>query len=175
MDKICVEYQITVSDFRQATYYGLFLRHRTALRIMFVVLAVAVLYAIGGSLGLGTINPLVLFLGLAYLLWGLFLFAGAEKGIRAYLRSKDSMIGCTYRAELEEHRIRLEVPDRDIHFSCPVHKLTCVFEFSGLFLIYTSLQDVYLLPTRCLTQEQRAALRSNFRTRLGENFGSRFR
>lgn len=175
MEKICVEYQITVSDFRQATYYGLFLRHRTALRIMFVVLAVAVIYVIAGSLGLGTINPLVLFLGLAYLIWGLFLFAGAEKGIRAYLRSEGSMIGCTYRAELEAHRIRLEVPERDIHFTTPVHKLTCVFEFSNLFLLYTSLQDVYLLPARCLTQAQRAALRANFRNRLGENFGSRFR
>ena len=35
MEKISVEYQITVSDFRQATYYGLFLRHRTALRSNF--------------------------------------------------------------------------------------------------------------------------------------------
>ena len=175
MEKINVEYQITVSDFRQATYYGLFLRHRTALRIMFVVLAVAVLYAIAGSLGFGTINPLVLFLGAGYLIWGIFLFAGAEKGIRAYLRSEQSMIGQTYRLELDSHRIRVEIPKRDIEFSVAVNKLTCVFEFSALFLIYTSLQDVYLLPVRCLTPEQRTALRNNFRQRLGDNFGSRFR
>ena len=175
MEKINVEYQITVSDFRQATYYGLFLRHRTALRIMFVVLAVAVLYAIAGSLGFGTINPLVLFLGAGYLIWGIFLFAGAEKGIRAYLRSEQSMIGQTYRMELDSHRLRVEIPERDIEFSVAVNKLTCVFEFSALFLIYTSLQDVYLLPIRCLNPEQRTALRGNFRQRLGDNFGSRFR
>lgn len=175
MEKINVEYQVTVSDFRRANYYGLFLRHRTALRIMFVVLAVAVLYAIAGSLGLGAINPLVLFLGAGCLVWGIFLFAGAERGIRAYLRSEHSVMGQTYRAELDSHRIRIEVPEQDIQFSVAVNNLACVFEFSSLFLIYTSLQDVYLLPTRCLSAEQRTALRANFRQRLGNNFGSRFR
>ena len=117
MEKIKAEYQITVRDFREATYYGLFLRHRKALRIMCVVVIVGVLYGIAGALGVGTINPLVLFLAAAYLIWGLILFAGAEKGIRAYLRTEDSLIGCTYRMELETHRIRLEVPERDIKFA----------------------------------------------------------
>ena len=175
MEKICVEYQVTVSDFRRATYYGLFLRHRRALRIMFAVLIVAVVYAIAGAAGVGTINPLVLFLAMAYLIWGIMLFAGAEKGIRSYLRTKDSLVGCTYRAELESHRIRLEVPERNIHFATPVNKLACVFEMSSLFLVYTTLQDVYILPTRCFHEQQRQALRTNFREKLGDNFGSRFR
>ena len=155
MDKICVEYQVTVSDFRRATYF--------------------VLYAIAGAAGVGTVNPLVLFLAAAYLVWGLMLFAGVEKGIRAYLRTKDSFIGCTYRMELESHRIRLNIPDRKIEFATPVNKLACVFEISSLFLIYTTLQDVYILPVRALTAEQRTALRANFRNKLGNNFGSRFR
>ena len=175
MDKICVEYQVTVSDFRRATYYGTFLRHRTALRVMFVVLAVAVLYAIAGAVGFGTVNPLVLFLAMGYLIWGLMLFAGVEKGIRAYLRTKESFIGCTYRMELESHRIRLDIPERKIQFATPVNKLACVFEISSLFMIYTSLQDVYILPARALTEEQRVDLRKNFREKLGDNFGSRFR
>lgn len=175
MDKICVDYQVTVSDFRRATYFGLFQRHRTALHILFVVLAVAILYVLGASIGLGTINYLVLFLATAYLIWGILLFAGAEKSIRAYLRSKDSLIGCTYRAELESHRIRLEIPERKIQVAAQVNQLTCVFELSSLFLIYTSMQDVYILPHRCLTDEQRLALRKNFRERVGNNFGSRFK
>ena len=175
MEKINVEYQVTVSDFRRATYYGMFQRHRNALRIMFVVLIVAVLYAIGGAMGLGTINPLVLFLAMGYLIWGIMLFAGAEKGIRAYLRTKDSLVGCTYRAELESHRIRLEVPERDIRVTAQVNKLACVFEISSLFLIYTTLQDVYILPTRCFDEQQRKVIRANFREKLGDNFGSRFR
>lgn len=175
MDKISVEYQITVSDFRQATYFGLFQRHRTALRIMFVVLIVAVLYLLGASIGLGTINYLVLFIAGAYLIWGLLLFAGAEKGIRAYLKTPGTFIGCTYRAELESHRIRFDIPERNVHVSAQVNQLTCVFELSSLFMIYTTMQDVYILPTRCLTAEQRLALRKNFRERLGQNFGSRFK
>ena len=175
MEKISTEYQVTVSDFRRATYFGLFQRHRTALRILFVVLAVAILYVLGASMGLGVLNPLVLFIAVAYLIWGILLLSGAERGIRAYLRSKDSLIGCTYRIELDTHRIRLEVPERKIQVSTQVNQLTCVFELSSLFLIYTSMQDVYILPHRCMSEKQRVALRHIFRARLGANFGSRFK
>ena len=175
MEKISTEYQVTVSDFRRATYFGLFQRHRTALRILFVVLAVAILYVLGASMGLGVLNPLVLFIAMAYLIWGMLLLSGAERGIRAYLKSKDSLIGCTYRVELDTHRIRLEVPERKIQVSTQVNQLTCVFELSSLFLIYTSMQDVYILPHRCMSETQRVALRHNFRARLGANFGSRFK
>ena len=175
MDKIQVEYQVTVADFRQATYFGLFQRHRLPLRIMFVVLIVAVLYGIGASIGLGTVNPLVFLIAAAYLIWGLLLFAGAEKGIRQYLRSEGSLVGCSFRVELESHRIRLEIPQKKIQVTTQVNQLACVFELSSLFMIYTSMQDVYLLPHRCLTAEQRIAMRKNFRERLGNNFGSRFK
>ena len=37
------------------------------------------------------------------------------------------------------------------------------------------MQDVYILPTRVLSEEQRSALRSNLRSKLGSNFGSRFK
>ena len=175
MEKIKAEYQITVGDFRQATYYGLFLRHRRALRIMFVVVAVGVLYGIAGAMGVGEINPLVLFLTTAYLIWGIVLFAGAEKGIRGYLRTRESLVGCAYRMELETHRIRLEVPERKIQFSTQMNQLACVFEISSLFLIYANMQDVFILPKRALTAEQCDVLRANFREKLGDNFGSRFR
>ena len=174
MEKIKTSYQVTVSDFRRATYFGLFQRHRTALRIMFVVLAVGVLYALGGMMGLGQVNPLVLFISGAYLIWGLLLFSGAEKGIRRYLKHKDSLIGCTYHVELESNRIRVEVPQRKISFSTQMNKLTCVFETSDMFLIYNNLQDTHILPHRALSPEQRTALRANFRKHLGDNFGSRF-
>ena len=175
MEQFSVTYQVTVSEFRQATYYGLFLRHRKALRIMFVVLIVAVLYALGAAFGLGKLNPLVLFLGAAYLIWGLMLFTGAEKGIRRYLRSDDSLIGCTYEVELDKHRFRLEIPERSVRFSVALDKLACAFELSSLFLIYANMQDAYILPTRCLSEEQRAALRQTLRGKLKDNFSTRFK
>lgn len=174
MENIDVRYQITVRDFRQAAYFGLFQRHRRALRIMFIVLAVSILYVLGGYAGLGQINYLVPFLGAAYLIWGLLLFAGAEAGVRRYLRGGDSLIGCGYHAVLGPRGVRFEIPERGIRFDCPMGKLACVFELSGMFLIYISLQEVYILPHRCLTEAQRSALRACFRERLGGNFGTRF-
>ena len=72
-------YTVTVSDFRRASYFGLFLRHRRPLQILFVVTAGCILYAAGGLLGFGTVNPLVFFLGGAYLIWGLFLHTIMDK------------------------------------------------------------------------------------------------
>lgn len=175
MEKIQTEYTVTVSDFRQASYYGLFLRHRRPLQIMFAVLLAAALYGIGSSLGLGTPNPLVFLIAAAYLAWGLLLFAGTERDIRQYLRTPGNFIGCTYRATLESHRVQFEIPERNIKAVQQTGNLTCVFELSHLFLIYTSAQDLYLLPSRALSDTQRAALRENFRRRLGKNFASRFR
>jgi len=175
MDKISVEYQVTVSDFRRATYYGLVNQHRTPLRIMVVVIAVAIAYALLGSLlDLGGFNPLVLLLAAAYLVWGILLFAGAERRIRQYIRQKDCLIGCTYRMVLESHRVEVEVPERKIRFSVPVNQLACVIELSGMFLLYHTAQDTYILPHRCLDNGERISLRANFRKKLGERFSSRF-
>jgi len=176
MDKISVEYAITVSDFRRATYYALVQRNRTAIRIMVVVLAVALLYVLLGTLlHLDGFNPLVLFLALAYLVWGILLFAGAEKTIRAYLLTPESLVGCTFRMELESNRVRVEVPERKIQASVPVNQFACVIELSGMFLLYQTAQDVYILPNRVLTEEQRLSLRKNFRQKLTDRFSSRFR
>lgn len=174
MEKIRAEYEITVGDFRKATYYGMFLRFRRPLQIMFVVLAVGVLYALGGRLGLGPVNYLVLFLAAAYLIWGLLLFGKTEQDILKYLRSPDSFIGCRYIVTLESHRLRIQIPERKADVSRQINQLACVFELSHLFLIYVDTQQTYLLPHRALTEDQRLALRKNFRERLGDRFDSRF-
>ena len=175
MEKIRLSYTVTVSDFRKASYYGLFLRQRRPLQIMFVVLAGAVLYGIGSAAGFGTANPLVFFLAAAYLAWGLLLFAGTERSVRQYLRTPGNFLGCTYKAVLESHRVQFEIPERNIRVSKTTVDLTCVFELSQLFLIYTSAQDLYILPCRALTEAQRTALRETFRQRLGDRFAGRFR
>lgn len=174
MEKIRAEYQVTIGDFRQATYYGLFQRHRRPLQIMFIVLIVGILYAVGATMGLGQPNYLVLFLTVAYLIWGLVLVAGAERSISRYIRSPESFVGCTYIATIESHRIRFQIPERKVDVTKQIGQLSCVFELSHLFLIYVDAQQVYLLPCRALTEEERTALRKNFRERLGDRFGSRF-
>ena len=174
MKKIAAAYQLTVEEFRMASYYGLFLRHRRALRIMFAVLLAAAAYAIGARAGLGKANPLVFFLAAAYLIWGLLLFAGTEQEIRRYLRRPDSLIGCTYKVFVEDHRLRVEIPERRLRESCSLRSLACCFELNALFLFYTTPQNVYLLPKRALTAEETETLRTELHACLKERFSSRF-
>ena len=174
MKKIETSFQTELTDFRRASYYGLFLRHRRALQILFLVLGAAVLYYIGARVNLGTPNPLVFFLAAAYLIWGLLLFAGAEKDIRRYIRSPESLIGCEYKILLEDHRIRIEIPEKKVRESFNLHSLHCCFELADLFLIYTTPQNVYLLPKRALEQDEIEALRAELAASLGERFSSRF-
>lgn len=174
MSAVQVEYEIGVPDFRKASYYGLFVRQRTALRIFFVVMIVSALYAVGGALGLGKINPLVFFLAAAYLVWALLLFAGTEKQIRAYLRREDHLLGENMRMQLDGKGMRMEIPSRGIAFTRAWDRLACAFELSDLFLLYLSTQDVYILPKRALRPEEVEALRQTLRRRMGDRFGTRF-
>ena len=174
MFPIQIDYQVTLSDFRKAAYYGLVVRYRRALLIMLIVLAVGILYAIGAAVGLGQPNYLVFFLAAAYLIWGLLLFAGAERGIRRCIKSPDCLIGCDYTAVFEEHRVSFRVPERRINASYHIDRLACVFEMSGMFLIYVSSQNVFIVPKRALSAEQIAAVRKNLRAQLRNRFSTRF-
>jgi len=174
MPLVEIEYQIGVSDFRKASYYGLFLRQRRALLIFFAVLLVSALYAAGAAIGLGKVNLLVFFLAAAYLVWALFLFAGEERQIGAYLRREDNLLGETFRMRMDDKSMRMEIPSRGVSFSRTWERLACAFELSDLFLLYLTPQDVYLLPKRVLRPEEIAALRQTLRLRLGDRFGTRF-
>ena len=57
-----IDYQVTLSDFRKATYYGLVVRYRRALLIILIVLAIGILYANDAAVGLGQPNYLAFFL-----------------------------------------------------------------------------------------------------------------
>lgn len=170
MKKIDARFQLTLGEFRTASYYGLFLRHRRPLQIMLIVLGAALLYYLGALAKLGTANPLVFFLAMGYLVWGLLLFAGAEKEIRRYLRSPDSLLGCEYRLVFESHRLRVEIPAQDLRESYNLHNLTCGFELSTLFLLYVTPENVYILPKRALRPEETEELRSELASCLGERF-----
>ena len=174
MKPISVEYEITVGDYRKATYYALFLRHRRPLLILFLVRAGALAYALSAAAVQGEANMLVFYLAGAYALWGILLFAGAERTVLRYLKQKDNLLGCKYKAEFEKSRLQIRVPERKINFSCSVHHLACVFEISALFLVYATPQEVFLVPKRALTSEQCLALRKNFREILKDRFSSRF-
>ena len=174
MDRIRTEFEVTVGDFRKASYYGMFLQYRKPLRIMFVVLGIAIIYGVAGYLGMGKVNFLVFFLAAAYLIWGLLMFARTERQILRYVKTPGSFVGCRYVVTIDTHKITFEIPERKINSSTQLSKLACVFELNDLFLVYVSVQQTFILPCRALTETQRQEFRRTLRERLGDNFSSRF-
>lgn len=174
MREIEIDYTVTLTDFRRASYYGLFLRYKKPLLIMFLAVFGGILYAVAGFSGAGAVNYLVLFIAAAYLVWGLVIFSGAEKNIRKYLRSPDNLIGCEYHLIFDRNRIRITVPEREISENYAVSKLACVFELSSMFLVYPNVQETYIIPVRAMSNEQRTEMRNCFRSVLKDRFGSRF-
>ena len=169
MNKIEVSYPLTVSDYRRASYYGLALRQYKSLRFFIILVGFAVTAAMGAALW-GDGAKIAAALWAVCAVWLLTLFAGTERDIRRYVKHPDTMIGCEYRITLESHRIQIRVPERKVNWSVKVNDLVAVFEMSGLFLIYISAQEAYILPFRVLTTEQKEALKDTFRHHLGERF-----
>lgn len=174
MNTVEATYQITLSDFRKATYYGLSLRHQRSLGIMFLVLLIGFFYTIAAFLGFWKLYMLIPFISVAYLIWGLILFAGAERGIKNYLKNPNCIIGKNHKTTLDAKHVHIQIPECKVNTSYPISKLACVFELSTLFLIYISIQDLYILPKRALEDGESDFLRENFRTQLGTRFYTRY-
>lgn len=168
------EYVLNIHDFRRATYYGLFVRYILALRIMVLVVAGSVAYAVAGYLGFISVSPLIFFIAVAYLVWAALIFGKAERNMRSYMKSRQSLLGCAYEIELTKTRIRLRIPERDLDVAFSVSELYCVFEISSLFLIYVSAEQVYIVPKRAFSDEDAEAIRKNFSAKLDKRFRTRF-
>lgn len=169
MNKIEVSYPLTVNDYRRASYYGLAIRQYKSLRFLILLVGFAVTASIGTAMW-GDGAKLAAALWAILVIWLLTIFAGAERDIRRYVKHPDTMIGCEYHMTLESHRIQIRVPDRKVNYPVKVNDLAAVFEMNGLFLIYISTQDAYILPFRVLTKEQQEELKETFRRHLGERF-----
>ena len=174
MERIETEFVLILRDFRQASYYGMFVRSRKAFQIMLCVLVGIAVYVISSMLGFGEMNPVVAFIGVAYLIWLLLLFGRLERQRHAHMKSPESLIGQTYRFKITEKLFEVEMPQKKANFVTPVTKLVCAFELSSLFMLYTIAKQTYLLPNRALTAEQRVWLRGLLRRKLKENFSTRF-
>lgn len=174
MEPIRANYEITLSDYRKASYYGLFLRHRRPLRFLFIVLILGVLYLAAGLLSLVPINPLVFLVLTAFLVWGQLLLTGTERGVKNYLKSPGCLIGCPQEADLTEEMFRIRIPSRGVDVQIDPRALACAYELSALFLLYVNTQEVYLLPVRSFTETQRSHLRVFLRSTLQDRFGTRF-
>lgn len=173
MNFIDVTYQVSLSDFRKAMYYGLFLRNRRPFIIILIAVAITLLYLIAHMMHIAQMNYIVYFIGAIHMIWGISLLVGAEKSIRRYLKSPDHFLGALFHVQMDEQNILIRVPERNVNVKYRINELYCVFELSALFMIYISPAEVYLLPKKALNEELRVRLRANFKERLGNQFQSR--
>lgn len=174
MNFVDITYQVSLSDFRKATYYCLFLRHRRSFIIILIAVAITLMYLIANMMRIAQINYVVYFIGAIHMMWGASLLIGAEKSIRRYGKSSGHFLGTSFHVQMDEKNILIRVPERGVNVKYRIHQLYCVFELSALFMIYVSPAEVYLIPKKELSNEVRMRLRTSFREIPGNRFRSRF-
>ncbi len=174
MEKISKEFRITLGDFRQASYYALAVRNRVAFRIAAGALCFGVCYLVISAIGITVLHPVILFVAAAYLVWVLIMLAQEELHIRSYVRSKDCLIGLQSQFFMEGNRIRIRIPEKNITADLTVNRLVCAIELSRIFLLYSTPENVYLVPKRVLSEAELRSIRSTLRKQLPGRFTSRY-
>ena len=174
MEKISKEFRITLGDFRQASYYALAVRNRVAFRIAAGALCFGVCYLVISAIGITVLHPVILFVAAAYLIWVLIMLAQEELRIRSYVRSKDCLIGLQSQFFMEGNRIRIRIPKKNITADLTVNRLVCAIELSRIFLLYSTPENVYLVPKRVLSEAELRSIRSTLRKQLPGRFTTRF-
>lgn len=167
-------FQLAVPDYRKATYYGMVQRNRKAMRIAMFVLLATLSYLLYTVLSGGQVQYLIIFAAGGYLIWILLQFARQERGINAYLKSGNTVLGKEFEISFDKKHMRVRLPEKKVDNTFELKKLAVVFELSELFIIYPNLQDAYLLPKRALSEEDIRQLRERFYNSLGDKFESRF-
>lgn len=174
MDAVTLKFKVTLSEFREASYYGLFMRRRNAFRAAAIVLIACFVYGVLCFHKVLPAGPFPLFLAGAYLIWILLVLAGTERQILTYTKSPDSLIGAEYTASFDGSRFSIAVPERDFRVSGAVSELNCAFELSRCFLIYATQQQLFIIPIRQMSQEEICTLRNILRTGLNSRFATPF-
>ena len=75
---------------------------------------------------------------------------------------------------MEGNRIRIRSPEKNITADLTANRLVCAIELSALFLLYTTAENVYLVPRRVFTEAELRTIRSTLRKQLPGRFTTRF-
>lgn len=174
MEPMQIFYKLTYSDYLYATFYGVFLRHRTALKIAIVAVGASAIHMLGVTLGQWELQSLFPLLGAAYFCWLLILCGNILLSARKYQKSKDCLLGVKSSMTFSENKLKVSIPSKGVHCTAVPKDLPMVLELGPMFMIYLTPQQTYLLPHRCLAEGQRATLHRFFRRVLPERFSSQF-
>lgn len=174
MGTLELNFDVTVKDFREATYYGLFMQKRNFFRAAVVVIAACFIYVVLAINKVMTMEPIFFFLAGAYLVWVLILLAGAERQIRAYVKSPDNLLGVEYTARFASRLVSFEIPARKFKVSGNLADIPAAFELSNIFLVYATREQTFIIPTRCMSKEEIKELRALLSHGIGDRFYTMF-
>lgn len=169
-----LNYRVTLSDFREASYYGVYMRKRNMFRAAVAVLLFCFVYAVLWRNGVVQMEPIIPLFACAYLVWALVTLGGVEKQILKYAKRPDTLIGVEYRACFEEGSFSFEIPERKFYVAGGLSDLSGAYELFHCFLIYVTGSDLFIVPISKLTKNEIAALRQALKSSLGDGFISMF-
>lgn len=167
-----IRYRVGKKVYRRASLYAMFMRNRNTFRIgIAVVLGVAV-YAAFASEGVFELNYLPIYIAAAYLIWMLILLGREEQNVLRYLKSEDTLLGKEFVLHFDETKLSIDIPEKKLHTSVQFAKLASAVEISGVFMLYISAEQLYLVPTDAMSDAQQKALRRLLRKHIGKKFVS---
>ena len=167
-----IRYRVNKKVFRQASLYAMFLRNRNTFRVGIAVVLAVAFYTVLAVQGTFPLSYLPIYIAAAYLVWMLLLLGREEQRVLRYLKSDESLLGTEYVLRFDAGKLSVEVPEKKLRNTVALAKLASAIEISSVFMLCLSADQLYLVPTAAMTDEQRTALRGLLSSRLGERFYS---
>lgn len=174
MGTLELNFKVAVKDFREAIYYTLFMQKRNFFRVAAVVIAACFIYVVLAVNNVMAMEPIFFFLAGAYLIWILVMLAGAERKVRAYVKSPNNLLNVEYLAKFGARMFSFEIPERKFKVSGSYDQIPGAFELANVFLVCATGEQMFIIPTRGMTKGQIRHLREALRGGLGERFYSMF-
>ena len=149
-----IRYRVNKKVFRQASLYAMFLRNRNTFRVGIAVVLAVAFYTVLAVQGTFPLSYLPIYIA------------------AAYLKSDESLLWTEYVLRFDAGKLSVEIPEKKLRNTVALTKLASAIEISSVFLLYLSAEQLYLVPTAAMADEQRTALRGLLSSRLGERFYS---
>jgi len=167
-----IRYRVNKKVFRQASLYAMFLRNRNTFRVGIAIVLAVAFYTVLAVQGTFPLSYLPIYIAAAYLVWMLLLLGREEQRVLRYLKSDESLLGTEYVLRFDAGKLSVEIPEKKLRNTVALAKLASAIEISSVFMLCLSADQLYLVPTAAMTDEQRTALRGLLSSRLGERFYS---
>ena len=155
-----IRYRVNKKVFRQASLYAMFLRNRNTFRVGIAVVLAVAFYTVLAVQGTFPLSYLPIYIAAAYLVWMLLLLGREEQRVLRYLKSDESLLGTEYVLRFDAGKLSVEVPEKKLRNTVALAKLASAIEISSVFMLCLTADQLYLVPTAAMTDEQRTAAAS---------------